>query len=84
MKVRPRHSSRRANQSYFLSARDSISLGHQRATQMEVSGDNSIAVVDVHHIPGEKESVYKSNDSTIRCHDRRSRSSAKIHAEVSR
>jgi hypothetical protein len=84
MKVWPRNSACCTDEPNFLSAGDRVSFRYQRATQMKVPGDDSIAVIDVNHVPGEKESVYKSNDSTIGCHDRRSSGSTKIHTQVSR
>jgi hypothetical protein len=82
--MRSRHSARCPHEPDFLAARNRITFRYQRTTQVKISGDDSVAVIDVDDVPGQEESIDERDDSTVGCNDRRSCTSSQIHTEVAR
>jgi len=82
--MRSRHSARCANEPEFLPARNCITFRDQGTTQVKVSGDDSVAVIDVDDVPGQEESIAQREDSAFGCNDRRSCASSQIHTKVAR
>ena len=72
----------RSDEPNLLPARNRISLCDESATQMEVAGDDAVAVVDVHDIAGEKEIIHQCNHTSIRGAYGRADFSREVHAEV--
>jgi hypothetical protein len=82
MEMRPGHAPRVSNQSNDLSAVHDLADVHQRFAQVEVRRYDSTAVIDVHHVAGEKEIVDERDDPTIGGFHRLADCAAKVHTEV--
>jgi hypothetical protein len=80
--MRTSHSSGGPDEPDLLAARNRISLRNQRAAQMEVAGDDTVAVVDVNDIARKKEVIDQRNDASIRRAHGRANTSREVHAEV--
>ena len=65
MQVRPCYAPGRADQTDNLSAGYCVTHRHEWFAEVEISGNQSAAVIDVHNISGEKEIVDQGDDSAI-------------------
>ena len=65
MQVRTSHPSRRSDESDSLPPHYRVARGYERLAQVEVSCDDTTAVIDVNNVTGEKEIVDESNDTTV-------------------
>ena len=82
MKVRASHSSGSAYQSNLLPASDGVAGRDQSFAQVEISGDDTTSVIDVHDIAGEKESVHQRDHTAVSREYRRADRALEIDAEV--
>src|SRR5690349_14680735 len=74
--------SRSPNQPDQLAALNRIPDRDERLGQVEVSGDDTSAMVDVHDVAGEKEVVYQGDDTAVRGANRIAGLAGEIHAPV--
>ena len=82
MEVRAGHPSSRSDKSDALTALNRVACGDERLAEMEVSGYDTCAVIDVHDVAGEKEAVHERDDAPVRSSDRFSDGAAEIDTEV--
>src|SRR5438067_4596015 len=66
VQMRTGHAARLTDESDQLAARDGVSCRDELLAHMEVRGDDSSAVIDVHDTSGEIEIVDERDDATIR------------------
>src|SRR5262245_42949489 len=81
--MRPGHAAGRTDETNLLATLYGVTCGDQWLAHMEVTGDQSAAVVDVHNVAREKKVGDESDHAAIRGVDRLAEGSAVIHAEVS-
>src|SRR5438128_366033 len=60
------HAAGRPNETDLLAARHRVAHGHERLAHMEVAGDDTAAMIDVDHVPGEKELRDERDDTAVR------------------
>src|SRR5262249_44898018 len=65
-----------------LTTLDRVARGHVGLAQMEISGHQALAVVEVHDLPGQIEVRHQSDDPAIRRQDRVTHGPVEIGAEV--
>src|ERR1019366_10512996 len=82
VKVRAGYSPCRSNQSYHLAALDGVALRDESLAHVKVRGNNSVSVVDVHNVAGEKQTGNERHDTAVGCNDAISRTSPEIDSEV--
>jgi hypothetical protein len=80
--MRSSHSSSRTYQTYLLPPLDSVALRYQGLAQVEIRGDDSAAVIDVHDIAGKKKIADERDNSAIGRSHRLSDRPAKVDAEM--
>src|ERR1051325_2502604 len=80
--MRSRDPSRCADEPDLLTALHGVTGGNEGLAHVEVARDHTDAMVDVHHVAGEKELVDQRDDAAIRRPDRLTNGAAKIDAEV--
>src|SRR5688500_281045 len=76
------HASGRADESNLLSPLDGLAFRYVRPTQMKVSGHDAAAVIDVHDIPGEEESVHERDYAAVCRNHRRTDTASEVDAKV--
>ena len=82
VQVRSRHAAGRSNKPDLLTAFDSVSSGNHRLTHMEVASHETVSVIDVHDVPGEKEFRDERDDSAVCGEDRIAKRPAVVDAKV--
>ena len=82
MKVGPCDSACSAYQSNLLAASDGVAGRDESSAQVEISGDDTAPVIDVHDVAGEKESVHQRDHTAVSCEYRRADRALEIDAEV--
>ncbi len=82
MQVWSGHSPCSSDESDLLSPRDRVAHCHERFAEMEISGDDSTAVIDVDDIASQKEIVDERNDAAVRSAYWVSDRAAEIDAKV--
>ena len=82
MQVRAGHAPGRSDESDLLSPHDGIAHRHQRLAEVEVSGDDPTAVIDVNNVSSEKEIVDERHDTAVRRAHRLTDCATEIDTEV--
>jgi len=82
MEMRTGHPARRTNEANLLSASDGVAGRDESFAQVEISGDDTGSVIDVHDVAGEKESVHQRDYAAVCREYRRARCALEIDAEV--
>jgi len=82
MQVRTGHASGCSYETDLLTALHRISFGNERPAQMEIPGDDTAAVVDVHHVARKKEIIHQRNNTSIRSPHRCSKLSSEVHTKM--
>ncbi len=81
--MRTGNTSRRANETDFLSALDGLTFGDERFAQMEITRHHAAAVIDVHNVTGEEEIVDERDNPAVGSTHGSADTAAEIDAEVS-
>ena len=80
--MRTSHSSSCTHQTYLLPPLDSVALRYQGLAQVEIRGNDSAAVIDIHDIPGEKKIADERDNSAISRSHWLSDRASKVYTEV--
>src|SRR5688572_17804651 len=82
MEMRTGYAPGRADEANLLPPLDCLAFGHVRPAEMKVSGHYAAAVIDVHDIAGEEESVHKRDHAAVCRNHRRADPAAEVDAKV--